>query len=112
MFNGNLNMLLQFEGIVALASNKNPFTQQQREGILDRRMVYVPRINPYKSQNFESLFPTSELEKFASFAVQQDVSLIVQFIRVINEDFIVRQTLLESFRELNLYIFKILFYAE
>nr|YP_009518867.1 hypothetical protein [Boodleopsis pusilla]AYC64805.1 hypothetical protein [Boodleopsis pusilla] len=94
--------LMQFEGIVALASNKNPFTQQQREGILDRRMIYVPfanRISTSQSQDFDVLFPALELEKFASFAVQQDVSLIVQFIRVINEDLLVRQVLLESFKE-------------
>ena len=56
-------------------------------------MVFVPfmnrvqtnqlrsRVSPAK--DFESLFPTEELEKFVSFAVQQEVSLFVKFSRVI-----------------------------
>ena len=93
---------MQFEGVVALASNKNPFTQQQREGILDRRMVYVPfinRVHTKQIQDFDTLFPPHELKRFISFAVHQDSSLIVQFIRIINEDVMVRQILLESFQE-------------
>lgn len=97
---------MQFEGVVALASNKNPFTQQQREGIIDRRMVYVPftnRVRTNQIQDFDTLFPPQELTRFASFAVQQDISLIVQFIRIINEDLIVRQVFLESFTSAKFY---------
>lgn len=93
---------MQFEGVVALASNKNPFTQQQREGIIDRRMAYVPFTNRVKTksiQDFDTLFPPKELAYFASFAVQQDISLIVRFIRTVNEHYMVRQVLLESFKE-------------
>ena len=94
--------LMRFEGLVVLASNKNPFTQQQREGILDRRMIYVPftnRVSASQRQDFDSLFPALELKKFASFAVQQSSATILEFIRVINEDILVRQTLLESFQD-------------
>nr|YP_009130586.1 putative DNA primase [Tydemania expeditionis]CEO91116.1 putative DNA primase [Tydemania expeditionis] len=93
---------MQFEGVVPLASNKNPFSQQQRKGIIDRRMVYVSFTNRVKTnqiQDFDTLFPPQELERFASFVVKQDLSLIIKFIRVINEDYMVRQGLLESFKE-------------
>ena len=83
--------IMRFEGIVALAANKNPFTHQQREG-RRRVCVHVPEV----PQEFDALFPASE---FASFAVQQDVTLIVDFIRSVNKDVLVKQVMLESFKD-------------
>nr|YP_009519214.1 hypothetical protein [Caulerpa verticillata]AYC65081.1 hypothetical protein [Caulerpa verticillata] len=94
---------LNFEGIVALASNKNPFTQQQREGIIDRRMIYIPFTNrvprKQKRMKFDMLFPQEELEKFVSFAVKQDPTNILEFISDVNQDVNIRQVMLESFKD-------------
>ena len=93
---------MQFEGVVALTSNKNPFSHQQREVIADRRMLYVPFVNrvpPTQIQKFETMFSEQELQNFTAFAVQQDPHLILQFIRCINQDSFVRQGLLDSYKE-------------
>lgn len=45
-----------FEGILIAASNKNPFTSQQREGIIDRRMIDVPFVNRVSSQSVRVWF--------------------------------------------------------
>nr|AYC64481.1 hypothetical protein [Pseudochlorodesmis sp. HV01306c] len=93
---------IQFDGLIAAASNKNPFSHQQREGLADRRMIYVPFVNrvpPAQIQSFETMFPTDELQALTAFAVQQDPNLILQFIRTINQDAFVRQGLLDSYKE-------------
>lgn len=93
---------IQFDGLIAAASNKNSFSHQQREGLADRRMIYVPfvnRVQPGQIQSFETMFPTDELQAFTAFAVQQDPHLILQFIRTINQDAFVRQGLLDSYKE-------------
>lgn len=94
--------LVIFEGVLAAASHKNPFSSQQREGIVDRRMIYVPFPNRVKNaqvKDFKELFPIQEIERLAAFALQQDDRLILKFIRTVNEDPQVRQNMLESFKE-------------
>nr|YP_009306355.1 hypothetical protein [Caulerpa cliftonii]AOP19259.1 hypothetical protein [Caulerpa cliftonii] len=94
--------LMEFEAFIAMASNKKPFSQQQREGRIHRRMIYVPFTNHVSHtdiQLFDDMFPPQELEKFVSFAVHQDVSLILKFIREVNSDLHVHQVMLESFKD-------------
>ena len=93
---------VQFEGIIAAASNKNPFSGQQREGLADRRMIYVPFVNRVPQtqlQPFENIFPKQELQTFVAFAMKQDPTLILQFIRIINQDTFVLKELLDSYKE-------------
>ena len=94
--------LMKFEGIVAAASNKNPFTQQQREGIIDRRMIFVPFVNRVKPEqlcNFDELFPEGELESLVSFAMNLSPRRLLEFVRIINKDALIRQGMFESFKE-------------
>ena len=93
---------MHFDGILVAASNKNPFNSQQREGILDRRMVYVPFVNRVTggiSQDFENLFPEEELNLLAAFALQLNGQLILKFIQTVNQIPLVRQNMLEAFQE-------------
>lgn len=84
-----------FEGVIVLASNKNPFTHQQREGILDRRMVYVlfiNRVHNKEIKTFKELFPQAELQALASFAVK---ALKKLFLREVNSHPLVRQQMIK-----------------
>ena len=93
---------LNFTGVVAAASNQNPFNQQQREGIINRRMIYIEmmqRIPTPELQPFEALFPQQELANLASFALTLDRDKLLRFIRRANEDSFVKARMLESFQD-------------
>lgn len=61
--------------------------------------MFRSRIPTDQIRDWDKLFPPQELERFANFAVQQHISTIVQFIRRVNQDLMVRQVLLESFKD-------------
>ena len=94
--------LMEFHGVVAAASNKNPFTSQQREGIIDRRMIFVHFVNRVTSssiRDFDEIFPPEEITILIRFGLQQDPQLILNFLRSVNEHPLVRQNLLDSYKE-------------
>nr|AYC64090.1 hypothetical protein [Johnson-sea-linkia profunda] len=90
-----------FTGLYATSSNGNPFADYQKEGILNRRMLFVPfekAIAPDSIQCFEQLFPHQERERFVSLAVQQDRQSIRQFLQMASNHPLVRQMTLESYQ--------------